>query len=210
MSVLRARLALTIVTALLCVAVTIRARAEVVKNVAPPFALTVPDGFVAHPEQIKADQIVAFHRAGLSGGELGTIIAVDRMRGTIGREKPSLADVGKLGGGDKVTIEGATWKGSEIWMIRMTQNVAGKDLVFFLAQVPLAPEAIQVKVAVDAKNEADGRAIMARLLRTVEGESSWVKAPERNEKLGVGTGKLVFVGIFLLIVVALAVRKVRA
>lgn len=206
----RARLVCLVYVLLLVIGAVSDARAEVVSNVAPPFKITIPDGFVARPDQVKADQIVAFHRAGFSAGDVGTIVAVDRMHGTIGREKPSLADVAKLGGDATAAIEPARWKGFEVWQVRMTQSLAGKDLVFFLVQVPLKPEAIQVKVAVDAKNEPDGRAIMAQVLASVEGETNWLNDRERSRKLGEGVGRLAIVAIILLIIVVFAVRKLRS
>lgn len=184
------------------------AHAEVVDNVLPPFRMTVPEGFVARLDQNKSDQIVTYHRAGLPG-DVGMIVAVDRLRGTIGREKPSLGELTKMGQAD-ATIEPGKWRSFDVWIVRQTQDVGGHPLVFFLVQIPLKPEAIQLKVATDAKNEAEARAILGQVLGTVEGETNWLTDGQRSRKLGEGVGRLVVVAMILLVVAFFVVRKLRA
>ncbi|MBS2012134.1 MAG: hypothetical protein JST00_04570 [Deltaproteobacteria bacterium] len=203
---------LVLLFAIVVAAIGIRdARAELVANAAPPFRLTVPAGFVARPDQNKGDQILSFHRPSLVVGDVGAIIAVDRMRGTIGREKPPVTDLARLSpGGGEPTIESVRWRRFDVWLVRSRHALGGKDLVFFLVQLPLKPEAIQLKVAIDAKDEAEGRALMAQVLATVEGESTWLDDGQRSRKLGEGVGRLLGIVIVLLVVVVLGVRRLRA
>lgn len=185
------------------------ARAEVVDNVLPPFRITIPEGFTARRDQNKSDQIVTYHRAGLTAGDVGVIVAVDRLRGTIGRERPSLGELTKMGQAD-ATIEPGKWRSFDVWIVRQTQDVGGHPLVFFLVQIPLKPEAIQLKVATDAKNEAEARAILGQVLGTVEGETNWLTDGQRSRKLGEGVGRLVVIAMILLVVAFFVVRKLRA
>lgn len=185
------------------------ARAEVVENVLPPFRLTVPEGFVARRDQNKTDQIVTYHRAALTAGDVGVIVAVDRLRGTIGREKPSLGELTKMGQAD-ATIEPGKWRSFDVWVVRQKQDVGGHPLVFFLVQIPLKPEAIQLKVATDAKDEAEARLVLGQVLATVEGDTNWLADGQRSRKLGEGVGRLVVVAMILLVVAFFVVRKLRA
>ncbi len=65
-----------------------------------------------------------------------------------------------------VTIATEEWKGFEINVFRVLWQMG--NLVEFNAQVPLEPEAIQIMVTGDAKNEQDTYAVLRSILRNLE------------------------------------------
>ena len=181
------------------------ARAQEVTSGTPKFRMTIPDGFKPRPDLNRGDQILTHHRAGITGAQLGAIIAVDRMHGTIGRESPSSNDPKLVAKG--ITVETAKWKTFDVWVARQAIQVDGRPAVVWLAQVPLKPEAIQLKVLTDASDEAEGRAMLITVLATIEGETNLLTGEERSQRLVEGASRLglvlgviigAVVGVFIL------------
>lgn len=187
--------------------------AGTVSNPDPPFAISVPDGFQRRDDLNRSVQILTFQRAGLTGSRIGTIIAVDRLGGTIGRE-PLTADQLASAGVKGATVEQVTWRTFDVSMARQTADIGGRAGTMFFVQIPLKPEAIQVKVITDASEEAEGRALMLSTIATIQGDTNWLTTDERSKKLGEGIARLVIAGLVFVViagaVIAFVVRRRRS
>ncbi len=145
-----------------------------VENADFGFSITIPDDFQPDPEvaATNADFIHAFTRADPDGG-LATIIILERMRGRIGREK---LDPAKLPPGFKGSVFTARWNDFEIEAIELPELLNGVPTINYNAQVPLKPEAIQVRVVGPQSRQAELRALLDQLLASLQGDSNWLRS----------------------------------
>ncbi len=188
--------------------------AGAVSNSDPPFAITVPDGFVRRDDLNRSVQILTFLRPGITQNQIGTIIAIDRLGGTIGREPLDAQQLEKVGV-KGATVEEVPWRTFDVSMARQTQNIQGRPATMLFAQIPLKPEAIQVKVITDSSDETEGRALMLSTIATIQGDTNWLTTEQRSKKLGEGLGRLVitaliFVALVILVVSFIVKRRKQA
>ena len=106
------------------------------------FTLRLPDGYVAVPPQ--PNVLYGFAKPDPDGGMPLGILNVQRMNGTIGRDRPILPP-GQLPGARLVP---ASWKGEPVWVYAMTNTIAGTPYTLRGVQLPVRGEAIQIFYAV--------------------------------------------------------------
>lgn len=190
------------------------AAAETVQHTHPPFAITIPDGFVAQPGENHDDIVLTYRHENVRDAEFA-LIQVYRMRGVMEREdltEPAPKDeppseremetkVLALGAPEKQRM---AWQSFEIPVTRKPYE-AIPGYVAYVARVPLKPNAIQVKVVVAEAREEIGRALLTQLLTTVDGPTNWLTQAERDKSFRAGISKLIatftllFIGVLLII-----------
>jgi hypothetical protein len=164
--------------------------------------LTVPDGFVQTPDHVQGKVIYAFQRPPKEGREVGTLILVSRLGGVLDRKKPDPQQIAAEN--PQVTFTTEKWKSFDVDVSRVPEQIGEVQTVTFNVLVPLMPEAIQIAVVDEARDEEELRGILRELLANLEGNSNWLTEEERSERLGRGIGKLtcccfVVVGFFVIV-----------
>lgn len=139
------------------------------------FSLTIPDGFApdAAITRFNPDFSHGFRRPAPDGGPIDTIIIIERMRGVIGRER---LDRSKLPAGFRGRVLTARWHGFDVDAIEILENEGGVDTLTINTQVPLKPEAVQVRVVGPAGDAEQLRAFQQKLLSGLRGESNWLQS----------------------------------
>jgi len=210
------------------------AAAETIRNGEIGFTLGLPEGAREFPEGRQGPDMIWSYVIGPrvdEGHVLG--FTVERMRGTIGREKWTMQEfnqqrermkdhpIVKLIPPDaKVEIINEAWQSFEIQVLRMEFTFQGVAMVSYVAQVPLRREAIQISVASGQDNAEEGHRLLRTLLANLEGESNWTSGggvlpsgrlteTERWSRLFTGIGKMVGVIVVVLLIARTVSRRSR-
>ncbi len=157
--------------AILILALATLGRAEEIRDANFRFSMTIPDGFerLAQLPPGKPNWLYGFVKKEPSG--VWVSIVVERMRGTIGRERLDPQD---LPAGSHARLHTVRWRGFDIDAIETPEESGGLALVTINAQVPLKPEAIQVSVVGPGDRRDESLALVNRLLSGLHGESNWL------------------------------------
>jgi len=151
-----------------------------VTNAELGYRFTPPDGFTNFPEgRSQKDVIDCWTEAAPTSSDGPIVLCVQRLHGKLPREAMRQEDVPATA--QIVTFK---WKTFDISGIRTLASQAGKQVFVLVAQVPLTPEAVQLFAGGPADQEARGQEILASTLATLEGETNWLTAAERSERLG--------------------------
>jgi hypothetical protein len=170
------------------------------------FRLGIPDGFVPVSGAAKGDVLHVYRREGMTGAQLGTVVTVERLRGVIGREPLKLEQVQRDWPG--ATLSDLAWKSFTVQVMEREIDLQGRAAVALVTQIPLRPEAIQLTVITDRGAADSARSVLRALLADLDGESTWLTDRERSRSLGEGIGRLLGIGLGIVVVVWL-VRKAR-
>lgn len=163
--------------------------AETVDDRTLKFRLSVPDGFVADPDKVNGDTVHAFQRSPEGDQRVGVFVLITRLGGVIGREKLDIKDI--AGRNPEVTVQAARWRGFDIEVIRVPEEIQGVRLVTLNAQVPLRPQAIQVGVVAEASREEEARQVLDAVLERLDGETNWLTQQERVNRAVEGGSRLI-------------------
>ena len=149
-----------------------RAAAEQIHDPDLGFSITIPDGFQPDPGLVALNPSFAhaFRRIDPAGG-VDTVIIIERLRATIGREP---LDGSHMPPDFKGRLFRVPWQGFEIDALEVPQNVDGLEAVNFNAQVPLKRRAIQIRVIGSRDQKEQLRALLGELLASTRGESNWL------------------------------------
>ncbi len=117
------------------------AQAEHLEDTNLKFSLTIPDGFVRDPQlaQAQPDFVYAFRKT--EPQDVGVVIIIERMRGTIGRER---LDVSKAQPGFAGRVLTVRWHDFELDAIGklkgdITGSVSTFDILPMLSTFPAPP-----------------------------------------------------------------------
>jgi hypothetical protein len=157
------------------------------------FTIEIPEGFEPDPAILAADAdfIHAFAKDDPAGG-LSTIIVIERMRGTIGRER---LDPAKLPPGFKGKLFTARWNGFDVEATEVPEELNGVPTVNYNAQVPLKREAVQLRVVGPRSKDKELRALLDRLLAGLKGETNWTTLPAPSAAAGAPRRSSVIAGV---------------
>jgi hypothetical protein len=149
------------------------ARAEQIDDPNLKFSLVIPDGFVRDPQlaQAQRDFVYAFRKA--EPQDIGVVIIIERMRGTIGRER---LDTSKMPPGFAGRVLTVRWRDFDIDALEVPEEVNGIETVNFNVQVPLKPEAIQIRVVGRRDRKDQLLQLTNSLLASLQGESNWLRS----------------------------------
>jgi hypothetical protein len=159
------------------------------------FTVDIPEGFEPDPAVLGAnrDFAHAFAKDDPAGG-LSTIIVIERMRGTIGRER---LDPGKLPPGFKGKLFTARWNGFDVEATEVPEELNGVPTVNYNAQVPLKREAVQLRVVGPRSKDKELRALLDQLLAGLKGETNWTTLPAPSAAAGAPKRSSVIAGVAL-------------
>ena len=133
---------------------------------------------------------------------VGLVLCVQRMHGTLGQEHLTAAD---LPPGTRLSTQ--KWKGFDIDVIRTDTVESGTAIVVYAAQVPLRPEAIQLVLAGPTAQAGGAEAILASALAGLEGQTNWLSSTGRAGRLGTIVGWVVGIAVGVLIVRMVVTRR---
>jgi hypothetical protein len=172
------------------------------------FDAQIPSGFKRAKNFEKGNILRAYHRPPSADKEDGIFIFFERMQGVIGREPIDQAGLNNIARG--ATVRRTTWKEFEINVIRIPEKLDGGRLVTFNAQIPLSPEAFQLKVSGSETNEVEVYDILTRTLSSVDGRTNWLSSKQREERFRSSVASLVvYGGAFVAVAIWLVVRWIR-
>ncbi len=158
------------------------ASAEVVHDDKLGVSFTVPAGFKDFPAA-KAASTPYSYVHGDSGAPDYMIIAIEDMQGTIGRDHLTLADLPK----DTAVayeLRHEMWKGYDIDVVVGHGSQGEGDITVLVAQVPLTPSAIRVKIMGATDHVVHLNPLMTSLLASIDGKRNWLTDSVRSMRLG--------------------------
>jgi hypothetical protein len=174
------------------------------------FSLVIPDGFVRDQQLAAArpDFLYAFRKT--EPQDVGVVIIIERMRGTIGRER---LNTSKRPAGFAGRVFAVRWRDFDIDAIEVPEEVNGIETVNFNVQVPLKPEAIQIRVVGRRDQKDQLLQLTNNLLASLQGDSNWLGTsapPALARWSGYGSLTLAVCGISVItgLVVLWLVRRV--
>jgi len=133
---------------------------------------------------------------------VGLVLCVERMHGTLGQEHLKAADLPR---GTRLSTQ--KWKGFDIDVIRTDTVESGSAIIVYAAQVPLRPEAIQLVLAGPTAQAGGAEAILASALAGLEGQTNWLSSSERAGRFGTIVGWVVGIVIGVLVVRIIVSRR---
>lgn len=149
------------------------ANAEQINDANLKFSVTIPDGFVRDPKLAAArpDFIYAFRRT--EPQDMGVVIIIERMRGTIGREHLDMTKMPPGFAGKLLTVR---WHDFDLDATEVPEEVNGAKTVNYNVQVPLKSEAIQIRVLGLADRKDQLLQLTNNLLGSLQGDSNWLRS----------------------------------
>ena len=186
------------------------ARAEQINDPDLKFSLTIPDGFVRDPELAGAQPDFVHAYRSTEPQDVGVVIVIERLRGTIGRERLDPSHLPRGIVGRVLTLQ---WKDFELDGFELAEEVHGIRTISYTVQVPLKREAIQIRVA-GARDRSDELLRLTNaLLASLQGETNWLRssappALARSSRYGWLIAAACVIGIIAGLVVLWRVRRV--
>jgi len=83
------------------------------------------------------------------------------------------------------------WKTFDLDVVISRMRKGDTSIVSLVTQVPLVGKAIQIAIAGPARDTDRLIADLTQIVSSIEGESSWLSAAERSERIGKGVGMVV-------------------
>lgn len=166
---------LTIILAVSLALVSSARAAQIVNDAQLAFTLTLPEGFEPAPRFVgqQPDIVHGFEYGKPDERGVRVILIIERMRGTLGREKLDPAD---FPAGAKGKLFDTTWDGFELQGFEVHEQLAEGEFITFNVQIPLKPEAIQVKLIGAAARRAELEQLLPQILGGLKGQSNWLRS----------------------------------
>jgi hypothetical protein len=148
---------------------------ETIVDDARGFTLTLPDGFVPNPAIVGAapEIIHGFVLGDPTDDELDIVLFIEKMRGTIGRERLKSEDMPPGFQGRLFTTQ---WHGFELDAFAVPEQLGEIKTITYNIQIPLKRAAIQVKLFGAAERESELKTLLAEILAGLHGESNWIQS----------------------------------
>lgn len=137
------------------------------------FSLQLPDGFVPRPEliNVQPDIVHAFGMGDPTDDQLDITLVIERMRGVIDRKQLTAGD---MPAGFRGNLSSASWKGFEVQVISIPETIGSIDAITYNVQIPLKPEAIQIKLFGGSDRKEYLRNLLPQILAGLDGQSNWI------------------------------------
>ncbi len=183
---------------------------EAIVNQDPAFTLKLPDGFVPHMELVSAAPNIlhGFCLGDFDDDQPDILLFVEKMRGTIGREKLRPEDMPPGFTGRHFQTK---WKGFEVDAFEVPEQLEGLEVLTYNVQIPLKRTAIQVKLFGPADRRQEMEDLLPQILGGLDGPTNWIGSGIEGSQLasspyyryvllGIGLTILIggFVALFLL------------
>lgn len=170
-------------------------RAVTVSESGLGISFTLPDGFERLSEEEDGADFVRVYRRQVVGEPIAHIVAVERLGGVLPRTDFQQAPID-----GPVKFSAGRWKDFDVIVGQVSEELNGAPATVFNVQVPLKPEAVQLKFIGPATHEADLRSLVNDTLATVEGETNWLTTDERWQRLSSGARRLgITIGVVAII-----------
>ena len=189
------------ISAVLLLLTSVAYAGETVVDDARGFTLTLPDGFEQNSELAGAapDIIHAFVLGDPTDDELDIILFIEKMQGTIGRERLKPEDMPP---GFQGRLFTTTWQGFDVDAFAVPEQLGEIETITYNVQIPLKRAAIQVKLFGSVDREPELKTLLAEILAGLDGESNWTQsaAPfsSMTSSRNYGTILLVFAIVLIL------------
>lgn len=156
------------------------ARGEQITDPNLKFSLTVPDGFVRDETLARSrpDFLYAFRKT--EPDDIGEVIILERMNGTIGREKLTLRDMPAGFSGRLFTVR---WHDFDVEAVEVPEELGETKMVNYNVQVPLKPKALQLRVLGRRDRSDELLGLTNTLLATLQGDSNWANSASASSVL---------------------------
>lgn len=152
------------------VAGQVAALAEDVTHPVLGYTLRVPEGFVADAALAAANpNFTHAFRKTTPGDDVGLMLIVERLRGTIGGERLKRSD---LPPGLNAQLTVLNWQGVDIDLLEFNEETPVGTVFNFNAQIPLRKEAIQLRAAGSAQRSVEVRTTLLQALAGLKGETN--------------------------------------
>jgi hypothetical protein len=136
------------------------------------FSLEFPEGFNKDDSVLSQNPELLFAFSRSNGPDtLASLIVVEKLKGTIGRERLTSAHLAK---GSKARLMTHEWNGFTIDGVELPEPVDGVQYVSFSAQIPLSPHAVQLSVFGPESERTALIQTFERTLGTVKGPTNWI------------------------------------
>jgi hypothetical protein len=149
------------------------------------FSLNLPDEFERIVDDERPNDFVRVYRQIRPAGPIAVVVAIERLHGVLARP-----DMTRKPPTPQVELTTEQWKGFDIVVGRVAEELNGTMGVVFNAQVPLKPEGIQIKVMGPITQESQLRSLLRDMLATLTGETNWLSTEERSQRLLDGTTRM--------------------
>lgn len=136
------------------------------------FTLTLPDGFVPKPELVvdQPDIVHGFVLVDPTNDEVGIILLIEKLHGTIARERLDPEDMPlELRAGIFTT----QWQDFDIDVVTVPEQLGELKIITYNVQIPLRRAAIQIRLVGPADRESELRSLLEKTIAGLEGESNW-------------------------------------
>lgn len=161
------------------------------------WSLTIPDRYTELPKTPGA--LYSFAH-GVSTDADFSAVQIQDLGGTIGNE-PIDSAAAERGARDSVKGTGVEvlgfdvrkvhWKTFDLDVVISRMRKDDKSVVALATQVPLAKKAIQIVIGGPVSETDRLSAELTEIVSSIEGESNWLSAAERSERIGKGLGIVV-------------------
>ena len=133
--------------------------------------IEIPSSFVEFPEgKLQPNVLHSYVKGDILDEEPDVVFLIEDLGGTIGQDDDLSAFVDSQ---PHVSLIKETWKGRQIDVFRIEENVQDYTFITFNAQVPLLPTAYQVKLTGVLEREDELRADLKDILAGIDGPTNW-------------------------------------
>jgi hypothetical protein len=168
------------------------------------FSLSLPDGFERVTEDERPTDFVRVYRQSGAEVPLAVVVAIERLHGVLPR-----FNLDEAPANPNVQIGTDRWNEFDILVSRVTEVINDVPGVVLNAQVPLKPEAIQIKMMGPASQEPQLRDLLRDTLATLKGSTNWLNREERTQRLREGTQRLGITVAFIAVIVIGLIMGIR-
>ena len=168
--------------------------------------LTLPDGFAPYPPGLAQPGTLYSYISGSPGTDNFQIVGIASMGGSIGREPIAPPQVP----GATLEVKQEAWRSFEIEVIEGTLTQDNVAMFVMVAQVPIKPNAIQLKLVTPVAHKAEMQTTMRTLLASLNGPSNWLTDSQRSYQLGKSIGYVLCTLTIAAVVVVVRRRRKRA
>ena len=139
------------------------------------FTLTVPDGFERAPQYVGYRPQIAYAFARGENPTLGrnTFLFIEKLGGTIGTGHLTQAD---LPPGSDARFFTTRWSQYELDAAELREVIGGVPVLTYIVQVPLRPQAIQIRLCAPASGKAGLDQLLTCTLLSLHGPTNWPAA----------------------------------